>query len=154
MGPRADMPLPAGVILENTPSSIADVARFLLPPSKFFPAALLSWPLLWDQWLTRDWIAWSSKKLSAGKRGPDADAATRQTLQQPKLRVCLLSGGVDEVVPPACMDSIHAAATAVGGYSSVTFKRFPTGGHMDTYIKGGAPYWQTLRDFVWQPSAG
>lgn len=129
------LPLPAGIILENVPSSIAEAAKQILIPLRFLPSCLLARPFLRDEWRTQEWLAWSGRSLRS------ESAATA------RCGVCLLSGARDTVVSPSCMDRLKEAADKAGSYVPVKLHRFPRGGHMDTYLLGGESYWDALQIF-------
>jgi uncharacterized protein len=63
----------------------------------------------------------------------------------PRLRMPLLvvQGDRDEIVPPAQGRRLFDAAPEPKRYFAI-----PGAGHNDTYIVGGAAYWQTIGDFL------
>jgi len=63
----------------------------------------------------------------------------------PRLRMPLLvmQGDRDEVIPPALGRRLFDAAPEPKRYYAI-----PGAGHNDTYIVGGAAYWQALSDFL------
>ena len=63
----------------------------------------------------------------------------------PRLRMPLLvmQGDNDEVIPPALGRKLFDAAPEPKRYYAI-----PGAGHNDTYIVGGAAYWQALSDFL------
>eukprot|EP00928_Gymnodinium_smaydae_P037884 TRINITY_DN26242_c0_g2_i1.p1 TRINITY_DN26242_c0_g2~~TRINITY_DN26242_c0_g2_i1.p1 ORF type:complete len:371 (-),score=15.24 TRINITY_DN26242_c0_g2_i1:74-1186(-) len=128
---QVKLPLPAGIILENVPASIADVARSLLVPLRLIPRQLLARPLLRDEWRSREWLAWVGRRL--------VDTGT-------SLRLCMLSSGKDTVVPPEHMLWLQEAAMDASSkaWKDMIFQSFPSTGHMDAYLKGGPSYWQAL----------
>ncbi|CAE7359187.1 WAV2, partial [Symbiodinium necroappetens] len=131
------LPLPAGLILENSPSSISAVVRHLLPPLRWLPPSLLSWPLLLDEWRSRDWLDWIGGGLAELPERPKA-----------RLAVCLLSAASDQVVPPSCMSDLCHTAQSHGATLNTWFHSFARGEHMNTYILAGDAYWDPLNDFV------
>ena len=60
---------------------------------------------------------------------------------RPQVPLLLLSGAADELIPPAHMDRLYAAAPP-----TTRFRRFPGGGHMQTYMCDG--YIETWRRFL------
>ena len=52
------LPLPAGLVIENSPSNIADMAVHLMP---FLRCArkYMAWPLLLDEWRSDEWLQWT-----------------------------------------------------------------------------------------------
>jgi fermentation-respiration switch protein FrsA (DUF1100 family) len=63
----------------------------------------------------------------------------------PRLETPLLvmQGDRDEVIPPALGRRLFDAAPEPKRYYAI-----PGAGHNDTYLVGGAPYWQVLSDFL------
>jgi len=131
------LPLPAGLILENSPSSISAVVRHLLPPLRCLPPSLLSWPILLDEWRSRDWLDWIGGGLAELPERPKG-----------RLAVCLLSAASDQVVPPSCMSDLCHTAQSHGATLNTWFHSFARGEHMNTYILAGDAYWEPLNDFV------
>eukprot|EP00435_Cladocopium_sp_Y103_P030914 s2342_g7.t1 len=126
------LPLPAGILLENSPSCIADVATHMLPFLRLVPRSLLTWPLLLDEWRSSDWLDWIGQALSK-------DAKT--------LRLCLLSATHDKVVPASCMEELRRVGQKHGSFE-VSFHGFQRGDHMGTYLLAGEHYWHCLRNFL------
>lgn len=123
----ADKPLPAGLILENTFTSLRDMALQLFPflqPLKF----LLRKPLVLDEWLSVDRLEYI--------------ASTHQNWC-----CCLLSGLQDQIVPPDQMRQIHAVLKLFRP-QVLKFFRFPNGGHNDTPTRGGEDYWVSFNKFM------
>ncbi len=64
---------------------------------------------------------------------------------------------MDELIPPAQGVSLCAALNE-GWSGGATAKKparvalFPTGMHNDTYMKGGAAYWEALKTFLKETS--
>ncbi|KAG8376191.1 hypothetical protein BUALT_Bualt09G0037500 [Buddleja alternifolia] len=118
----------AGLILENTFTSILDMAGVLLPFLKWF-------------------IGKSSSKgprlLNFVVRSPWSTIDIVGEIKQP---ILFLSGLQDEMVPPVHMEMLYAKAAAHNGQCS--FVEFPTGMHMDTWLSGGDRYWNTVQEFL------
>ncbi|CAA2989587.1 bem46 isoform X2 [Olea europaea subsp. europaea] len=118
----------AAIILENTFTSILDMAGVLLPFLKLFirksgtkgPGALNF--LVRSPWNTIDVIG---------------------EIKQP---ILFLSGLQDEMVPPSHMQILYAKAAARNPQCS--FVEFPNGMHMDTWLSGGDRYWSTILEFL------
>ncbi|XP_022842868.1 protein ABHD13-like [Olea europaea var. sylvestris] len=118
----------AAIILENTFTSILDMAGVLLPFLKLFirksgtkgPGALNF--LVRSPWNTIDVIG---------------------EIKQP---ILFLSGLQDEMVPPSHMQMLYAKAAARNPQCS--FVEFPNGMHMDTWLSGGDRYWSTILEFL------
>lgn len=51
----------------------------------------------------------------------------------------------DEMIPPVMMKKLHQAATKA---ADRTYVEFPTGMHMDTWLRGRESYWRALQDFL------
>ncbi|KAA8523290.1 hypothetical protein F0562_009713 [Nyssa sinensis] len=115
----------AALILENTFTSILDLAGVLLPFLKWF-------------------IGGSSSKgprvLNSFVRSP---WSTIDIIGQIKQPILFLSGLQDEMVPPSHMEMLYAKA-AVHNRRCI-FVEFPTGMHMDTWLAGGDRYWRTIQ---------
>ncbi|KAK6126775.1 hypothetical protein DH2020_039483 [Rehmannia glutinosa] len=118
----------AGLILENTFTSILDMAGVLLPFLKWF-------------------IGKSSSKgprvLNFVVRSPWNTIDVIGEIKQP---ILFLSGLKDEMVPPSHMEMLYAKAAAHNRQCS--FVEFPTGMHMDTWLAGGDRYWRTIQEFL------
>eukprot|EP00899_Mesostigma_viride_P015475 jgi/Mesvir1/23929/Mv10704-RA.1 len=108
-----------GLILENTFTSIIDMVGKMFPFLRHVVGA--GKPL---NFLVR------SKWHTLGIIGD---------IQEP---VLLLSGSLDEMVPPHHMKELHRAA------SNAKLVEFEQGMHMDTWLKGGKRYWQEMDDFI------
>ncbi|KAF7806777.1 alpha/beta hydrolase domain-containing protein WAV2 [Senna tora] len=120
----------AALILENTFTSILDMAGVLLPFLKWF-------------------IGGSSTKgpkiLNFLVRSPWNTIDIVGQIKQP---ILFLSGLQDEMVPPPHMQMLYAKAAARNNRCS--FVEFPTGMHMDTWLAGGDTYWRTIQEFLEQ----
>lgn len=107
------------VIIENSFTSVADMARAVLPMvrplGRFLP------------WFIRN--KWASEELMSSIKSP----------------VLFLSGEQDKLVPPAQMQRLRELATSS---PRVVWKSFPLGGHNDTFMKGGTAYYDTIRGFL------
>ncbi|XP_057969749.1 alpha/beta hydrolase domain-containing protein WAV2 isoform X2 [Malania oleifera] len=120
----------AALILENTFTSILDMAGVLLPFLKWF-------------------IGGSGAKgfriLNCLVRSPWSTIDVIGQIRQP---ILLLSGLQDEMVPPSHMQMLYAKAAAQN--KQCIFVEFPTGMHMDTWLAGGDHYWRTIQQFLEQ----
>ncbi|KAG4942442.1 hypothetical protein JHK85_047088 [Glycine max] len=120
----------AALILENTFTSILDMAGVLLPFLKWF-------------------IGGSStngpKVLNFLVRSPWSTIDVVGQIKQP---ILFLSGLQDEMVPPSHMQMLYAKAAARN--NQCLFVDFPTGMHMDTWLAGGDQYWRTIQQFLEQ----
>ena len=97
-----------GLLLENTFTSIPDMAGVVLPS---LLASVLS-PFIWDTWRSADRIADVGVPL------------------------LLLSGMRDEIVPPTQMQGLYdIARSSASNPHRVVFERFPGGGHNDTWTQ-------------------
>ncbi|KAK1418624.1 hypothetical protein QVD17_27769 [Tagetes erecta] len=120
----------AALILENTFTSILDMAGVLLPFLKWFIGGSTSKGL---------------KVLNFVVRSP---WSTIDEIGQVKQPILFLSGLRDEMVPPFHMEMLYAKAAAHN--KKCIFVEFPTGMHMDTWLAGGDQYWKTVRTFIQQ----
>ncbi|KAJ0524290.1 putative peptidase S9, prolyl oligopeptidase, catalytic domain, alpha/Beta hydrolase [Helianthus annuus] len=120
----------AALILENTFTSILDMAGVLLPFLKWFIGGSTSKGL---------------KVLNFVVRSP---WSTIDEIGQVKQPILFLSGLRDEMVPPFHMEMLYAKAAAHN--KKCVFVDFPTGMHMDTWLAGGEHYWNTVRTFIQQ----
>uniref|UniRef100_A0A5B7AWY5 Peptidase S9 prolyl oligopeptidase catalytic domain-containing protein n=1 Tax=Davidia involucrata TaxID=16924 RepID=A0A5B7AWY5_DAVIN len=120
----------AALILENTFTSILDMAGVLLPFLKWF-------------------IGGSGSKgprvLNCIVRSPWSTIDIIGQIKQPTL---FLSGLQDEMVPPSHMQMLYAKTAAHN--RQCIFVEFPTGMHMDTWLAGGDRYWRTIQQFLEQ----
>ncbi|XP_039052001.1 alpha/beta hydrolase domain-containing protein WAV2-like [Hibiscus syriacus] len=120
----------AALILENTFTSILDMAGVLFPLLKWF----LGGP---------------------GTKGPKilnflvrSPWCTIDAIGQVKQPVLFLSGLQDEMIPPSHMQMLYAKAAARN--RRCQFVEFPTGMHMDTWLVEGDLYWKTIKQFLEQ----
>ncbi|KHG14804.1 Abhydrolase domain-containing 13 [Gossypium arboreum] len=117
----------AALILENTFTSILDMAGVLLPFLKWFIGG-------------------------PGTKGPKilnflvrSPWSTIDIIGQVKQPILFLSGLQDEMVPPSHMQMLYAKAAAHNRQCILV--EFPTGMHMDTWLSGGDHYWKTIQQF-------
>lgn len=117
----------AALILENTFTSVLDMAGVMLPILKWFIGGPGSKGLKIMNFLVRS--PWN----------------TIDTIKHISEPVLFLSGSRDEMVPPAHMKRLHAAASS---NSRSLFIEFPEGMHMDTWYRGGDRYWRSIQIFL------
>jgi len=121
------LPLPAGIVLENTFTSLKDIAC-----SVFFFLRPFSWlmkpPMIFDEWKAAESL--------------DCIAANYENFH-----CCLLSGAADTLVPPSHMRQLHAIVKKHKP-TTIKFFIFPTGGHNDLPQKGGDEYWDSFNKFL------
>ncbi|KAM7277297.1 hypothetical protein ACFE04_019163 [Oxalis oulophora] len=120
----------SALILENTFTSILDMAGVLLPILKWFIGG-------------------------PGTKGPKvlnflvrSPWKTIDVIGQVKQPILFLSGLQDEMVPPSHMQMLYAKAAARN--RQCILDEFPTGMHMDTWLAGGDRYWKTVQHFIEQ----
>jgi fermentation-respiration switch protein FrsA (DUF1100 family) len=118
----------SALILENTFTSILDMAGVLLPFLKWFIGGSGTKSL---------------KLLNFVVRSPWKTIDAIAEIKQP---VLFLSGLQDEMVPPFHMKMLYAKAAARN--PQCTFVEFPSGMHMDTWLSGGEVYWKTNLQFL------
>ncbi|CAI0387434.1 unnamed protein product [Linum tenue] len=118
----------AGIILENTFTSILDMAGVLLPFLK---------------WVIGGSGAKGVKILNFVVRSPWNTIDVIGEVQRP---ILFLSGLQDEMVPPSHMQMLYAKAAAHN--KECIFVDFPSGMHMDTWLAGGDHYWATIQQFL------
>ncbi len=109
------------VVLENTFTSIPDMAGCLMPllAKLVGTGAPLNF-LVRDRWHTASRIA---------------------AIAAPLLFIC---SGLDEMVPPAQMRELRAAATS----PRTAWLELPAAHHMDAWAVGGTAYWGGFSDFL------
>lgn len=118
----------AALILENTFTSILDMAGVLLPFLRYFIGGSSSkGPKVLNRFVRSPW-------------------STIDIVGQVKQPILLLSGLRDEMVPPTHMQMLYAKAASRN--RSCQFVEFPNGMHMDTWISGGDRYWRTIQQFL------
>ncbi|XP_050382437.1 alpha/beta hydrolase domain-containing protein WAV2 isoform X1 [Argentina anserina] len=118
----------AALIVENTFTSILDMAGVLLPFLKYFIGG-------------------------SGCKGPKilnflvrSPWSTIDVIGEVKQPILFLSGMQDEMIPPAHMQMLYAKAATHN--RRCVFVEFPNGMHMDTWLSGGDHYWRTVKDFL------
>ncbi|KAK1314483.1 hypothetical protein QJS10_CPA06g02462 [Acorus calamus] len=118
----------SAIILENTFTSILDMAGILLPFLKWF-------------------IGGSSTKgfkiLNCVVRSPWNTIDVVGEIKQP---ILFLSGLQDEMVPPSHMRMLYDKA--IEQNRRCLFIDFPSSMHMDTWLSGGDRYWRTTQLFL------
>lgn len=118
----------AGLILENTFTSILDMAGVLLPFLK---------------WVIGGSGSKGFKLLNFVVRSPWNTIDVIGEIRQP---ILFLSGLQDEMVPPIHMQMLYAKAAARN--RQCLFVEFPNGMHMDTWLAGGDHYWRTIQKYL------
>ncbi|XP_044472063.1 alpha/beta hydrolase domain-containing protein WAV2-like isoform X2 [Mangifera indica] len=118
----------SALILENTFTSILDMAGVLLPFLKWFIGGSCSK---------------GPKLLNFLVRSPWSTIDVIGEIKQP---VLFLSGLQDEMVPPFHMQMLYAKAAAHNNQTK--FVEFPSGMHMDTWLSGGDHYWRMIQQFL------
>lgn len=118
----------AGLILENTFTSILDMAGVLLPFLK---------------WVIGGSGSKGFKLLNFVVRSPWNTIDVIGEIRQP---ILFLSGLQDEMVPPIHMQKLYAKAAARN--RQCLFVEFPNGMHMDTWLAGGDHYWRTIQKYL------
>ncbi|KAK6273652.1 hypothetical protein POUND7_010735 [Theobroma cacao] len=149
----------AALILENTFTSILDMAGVLLPFLKWFIGGpgtkgpkILNF-LVRSPWSTIDIIGQGNEFLSLVSNCLDIYRSDYNQFLGPKLfqvkqPILFLSGLQDEMVPSSHMQMLYAKAAAHN--RQCLFVEFPTGMHMDTWLAGGDHYWRTIQQFFEQ----
>lgn len=121
------LPLPVGLVLENTFTSLKDMAMQIFPFLSFV-SILLRPPLVFDPWDSTGSLDFLTKNHD-------------------KWCCCLLSGLQDQIVPPEQMNRLHSILKERRP-NVLKFFRFPHGGHNDTPTRGGADYWISFQKFM------
>ncbi|KAL0315811.1 UNVERIFIED_CONTAM: Alpha/beta hydrolase domain-containing protein WAV2 [Sesamum radiatum] len=116
----------AALILENTFTSILDMAGVAFPFLKWF-------------------IGSSSKGLRVLNFVVRSPWSTIDVIDEIKQPVLFLSGLQDEIVPPSHMEMLYVKAAAHN--QQCLFVEFPTGKHMDTWLVSDR-YWTTIQEFL------
>ncbi|XP_074269370.1 alpha/beta hydrolase domain-containing protein WAV2 [Silene latifolia] len=124
----------AALILENTFTSIADMAGVLLPFLKWFIGGS------------------SGKGLRILNFVVKSPWSTIDVIGQVKQPILFISGLQDEMVPPMHMKLLYAKAAAHN--RQCLFVEFPNGMHMDTWLSGGDHYWKTVQQFLQEHASG
>ncbi|KAK4391844.1 Alpha/beta hydrolase domain-containing protein WAV2 [Sesamum angolense] len=117
----------AALILENTFTSILDMAGVAFPFLKWF-------------------IGSSSKGLRVLNFVVRSPWSTIDVIDEIKQPVLFLSGLQDEIVPPSHMEMLYVKAAAHN--QQCLFVEFPMGKHMDTWLVGSDRYWTTIQEFL------
>jgi fermentation-respiration switch protein FrsA (DUF1100 family) len=123
----------SALVLENTFTSILDMAGVMMPILKYVISGTGSGGLQLLNFLVRS--PWNTIELLRNVREP----------------VLFLSGQLDEMVPPSHMRRLYQAASA---NTACQFIEFPTGMHMDTWLKESEKYWRVLKLYLEQYSNG
>ncbi|KAJ6812045.1 protein bem46-like [Iris pallida] len=118
----------SALILENTFTSILDMAGVMLPFLKWFIGGSASK---------------GPKLLNFLVRSPWSTIDIIGEIKQP---ILMLSGLQDELVPPSHMQMLYNKVREPD--ARCLFVDFPTGMHMDTWISGGDRYWRTIKLFL------
>ncbi|KAJ3698019.1 hypothetical protein LUZ61_001724 [Rhynchospora tenuis] len=118
----------AALILENTFTSILDMAGIMLP---------------FLRWFIGGSSAKGPKILNFVVRSPWNTIDIIDKVKQP---ILFLSGLQDELVPPVHMRLLYEKA--IERNKDCLFVEFPNGMHMDTWFTGGDRYWRTINIFL------
>ncbi|XP_008797791.2 alpha/beta hydrolase domain-containing protein WAV2-like isoform X1 [Phoenix dactylifera] len=118
----------SAIILENTFTSILDMAGIMMPFLKWFIGGSASR---------------GPKVLNCLVSSPWSTIDIIGLIKQPML---FLSGLQDELVPPSHMQMLYSKA--VEHNRNCRFVDFPTGMHMDTWFSGGDRYWRNIQLFL------
>lgn len=124
---RPLQPLPAGFVLENTFTSLRDMAVQVFP-FLYYLKPLLRSPLVFDEW-----------------KGNEALDYMVQNNEH--WCCCLLSGKKDMLVPPEQVRSLHNLLKKRPP-KVLKYFIFPEGGHNDTPMRGGDEYWISFQKFL------
>lgn len=125
--PDTALPMPAGLVLENTFTSMRAMAVEVFPFLKLV-SLLLRPPILFDEWNAEESIKFLSSHYQ-------------------HWCCCLLSGLQDELVPPSQMRHLHSLLKEHRP-KVLKYFIFQEGGHNDTPNKGGEEYWNSCRKFL------
>lgn len=118
----------SALILENTFTSILDMAGIMVPFLRWFIGGSESK---------------GPKVLNILVRSPWRTFDLIGEIKQP---ILFLSGLQDELVPPSHMRSLYDKATEHN--TRCLFVEFPDGMHMDTWVHGGDRYWRSIQLFL------
>mmetsp|Transcript_61299 Transcript_61299/g.142607 ORF Transcript_61299/g.142607 Transcript_61299/m.142607 type:complete len:402 (+) Transcript_61299:84-1289(+) len=124
---RPALPLPAGLVLENTFTSLRDMAVQVFPFLRVLGVLLRS-PLIFDEWKAVESLQFVSRRYQ-------------------HWCCCLLSGLQDELVPPAQMKQLHGILKE-NRPKVLKYFIFQKGGHNDTPREAGEEYWQCCQKFM------
>ncbi|GLJ26708.1 hypothetical protein SUGI_0520190 [Cryptomeria japonica] len=117
----------SGLILENTFTSVLDMAGVLLPPLKWFIGGTGSkGPRILNRLVRSPWN-------------------TIDIIGQIKQPILYISGARDEMVPPSHM---HRLYEKTKHNPRCNFIEFSEGMHMDTWYVGGERYWRAIQHFL------
>ncbi|XP_042438323.1 alpha/beta hydrolase domain-containing protein WAV2-like [Zingiber officinale] len=118
----------SAIILENTFTSILDMAAIMFPFLKWFIGS--NGPK-------------GPKILNYFVRSPWSTIDIIDKIEQP---ILFLSGLRDELVPPSHMQMLRSKA--IENNRDCRFVDFPNGMHMDTWYSGGDRYWRAIQLFL------
>lgn len=124
----------AGVMLENTFTSISDMADALFSPmiERSFPrGSVVLTPFL--KYVVKPivlFVGWWSIDV----------------VRKVSCPILFLSGSKDELVPPSHVKALHSVAAASGRSSHIQLVEFPQGKHNDTFTMKGYPH--AIEQFV------
>ncbi|KAF3795309.1 bem46 protein [Nymphaea thermarum] len=118
----------SALILENTFTSVLDMAGVLLP---------------FLRWFIGSTAFKGPKILNFLVRSPWNTVEIIDKIKQP---ILFLSGLQDEMVPPAHMRMLYEKASSSN--SRTLFVDFPDGMHMDTWLSGAERYWRSIQLFL------
>ncbi|XP_074568115.1 alpha/beta hydrolase domain-containing protein WAV2-like [Curcuma longa] len=118
----------SAIILENTFTSILDMAAIMFPFLKWFIGSNGSK---------------GPKILNYFVRSPWSTIDIIDKIEQP---ILFLSGLRDELVPPSHMQMLRSKA--IENNRDCRFVDFPNGMHMDTWYSGGDRYWRAIQLFL------
>lgn len=121
------LPLPAGIVLENSFTSLREMAVTVFPFLKPLWAILRS-PLIFDEWRAAEDLEYFSSHYE-------------------HWCCCMLSGLQDQIVPPVQMRQLHEVLKRHPP-KVLRFHTFPHGSHNDTPTKGGTEYWTSLQNYL------
>jgi len=120
-------PLPAGFVLENTFTSLRDMAVQIFG-FLYYLKPLLRSPIIFDEWKANE-------------------ALEFMVQNNEHWCCCLLSGLKDTLVPPEQMRSLHGLLKKRAP-KVLKYFIFKEGGHNDTPMRGGAEYWISFQKFL------
>jgi len=126
-GARDALPVPTGLVLENTFTALRDMAVQLFPFLSFL-SPLLRPPMVFDPWDSTDSLAFLTQNHKAWC-------------------CCLLSGLEDQMVPPAQMRQLREIMKKREP-QVLKYFTFKHGGHNDTPTRGGPEYWLSFQKFM------
>mmetsp|Transcript_158576 Transcript_158576/g.280036 ORF Transcript_158576/g.280036 Transcript_158576/m.280036 type:complete len:406 (-) Transcript_158576:65-1282(-) len=123
----SDLPLPAGIVLENTFTSLREMAIQIFP-FLYVLKPILRYPLIFDEWNSIAAVEYACQRHNSWC-------------------CCLMSGLQDQLVPPEQMRELHAYLKR---RPPMVLKKFDfrDGGHNDTPNKCHEPYWASFQKFM------